>query len=55
MHKLTEILREPPGCDAELNRSGPADRAIGIEQPGKQCAALPLRGTQIQRRNMLVA
>src|SRR5260370_31851824 len=37
-----------------MTRAGPADRAIGIEQPGQQCATLRLRGTQIPRRDVLI-
>src|SRR5260370_32271226 len=37
-----------------MTRAGPADRAIGIEQPGQQCATLRLRGTQIPRRDALI-
>src|SRR5258706_5267722 len=54
VYKFTEILCEPPGGDGEMNRAGPADRAIGIEQPGQQCATLRLRGTQIPRGDVLI-
>src|SRR5260370_15265289 len=37
-----------------MNGAGPADRAIGIEQPGQQCATLRLRGTQIPRGDVLI-
>src|SRR5258706_4296077 len=52
--KLTKSLRERLGGYGEMTRAGPADRAIGIEQPGQQCATLRLRGTQKPRGDVLI-
>ncbi len=38
--KLENIVREPPVCDAELDRATVGDGSIGIEQSRQQRAAL---------------
>src|ERR687893_898079 len=54
-NKLTNIVCKPGRSDVELHRSSGCNRTASVEQTGEQSLPLRKRGSQIDRRNVLIS